>query len=217
MSKDITEYMREAWAGKEPVLLGRGGIHNAAVMIALVKNGDDYDVLFEKRAEDLDRQPGEICFPGGAMEPGETPEEAAVRETMEELLVRREQIRVIAPLNEMVTISGDDIFSFLAVIDDYEGTFSRDEVGEVFRVPLSWLLAQEPLGADVEQTTIPSEDFPYDRIPGGRNYPWRSSRRTIWFYRWEKDGRIYDIWGFTAHMLRAFLKRCHSEIPGANQ
>ena len=70
----------------------------AAVLIPLLPNGNSYDVLFEVRSAGI-AQPGDICFPGGTMEPGETPEVAAVRETTEELLVSREQIRVLRTMN----------------------------------------------------------------------------------------------------------------------
>lgn len=72
-------------------------IRRAAVLVPLIQKGGEYHVVFEVRAGSLKTQPGEICFPGGAVERGETPKQAAVRETMEELLINRCQIRVIAP------------------------------------------------------------------------------------------------------------------------
>ena len=40
---------------------------------------DTEHLLFQVRSDKLDRQPGDICFPGGAVEIGETPEEALIR------------------------------------------------------------------------------------------------------------------------------------------
>ena len=55
-----------------------------AVLVPLVEwQGEPY-LLLEVRSETLNRQPGEVCFPGGGVEPGETPEEAALRELKEE-------------------------------------------------------------------------------------------------------------------------------------
>ncbi|NEU34154.1 CoA pyrophosphatase, partial [bacterium LRH843] len=57
-----------------------------AVLVPLVQKQDELHVLFEVRAHHLRRQPGEICFPGGKIEPNDsTPQDAAVRETTEEL------------------------------------------------------------------------------------------------------------------------------------
>ena len=55
-----------------------------AVLIPWVKKEDGDALLLEVRSEKV-KQPGEVCFPGGRVEPGETTAEAAVRETCEEL------------------------------------------------------------------------------------------------------------------------------------
>ena len=52
-----------------------------AVLVPLVEHDGELSVLYEVRAATLRRQPGEVCFPGGRMEPGETPEVSALRET----------------------------------------------------------------------------------------------------------------------------------------
>ena len=49
---------------------------------------------------------------------------------------------------------------------------------------------------------IGMEDFPFDRIRGGRDYPWRKARRAIYFYSYE--GR--EIWGMTARIMKAFVR-----------
>ena len=50
--------------------------------------------LFQVRSDKLDRQPGDICFPGGAIEIGETPEEAVIRElnAFEEAQSRQQEL-----------------------------------------------------------------------------------------------------------------------------
>lgn len=213
-SRTAADRIRDAWSLCAPELIGRSGRHGAAVMLCLVKRdkkllGDweDYDVLFEVRSDKLHRQPGEICFPGGAIEPGEQPLTAAVREVTEELLIPAPQIRVLAPLSEMLTPAGDDLLCYGAELVGYEDTYSTDEVDHILRVPLGELMRMEPLSAQVEEVTVPGEDFPYDRIPGGRHYPWRGRKRTILFYRWPDGDGYAEIWGMTAALLRAFLER----------
>lgn len=65
-----------------------------SVMIPLIKRKGDVHLLFEKRALTLRNQPGEISFPGGRIEEGETPEKAAIRETCEELLIEENEVEV---------------------------------------------------------------------------------------------------------------------------
>ena len=183
-----------------------------AVLIPLIEEDGELCILFEVRQAGI-RQGGEICFPGGMIEDGETVEEAAVRETAEELLIPRGKIEVIAPMHTMSGPGGARISSCLGILHDYKGTFSKQEVDHIFTVPLSWFAANEPqvsAGAMAVQTP---EDFPYEFLPGGREYPWRSIPRK--FYCYESRGGV--IWGITAqllyHCLKVILKDAVA-IPG---
>lgn len=89
-------------------------------------------MVFEVRAGSLKTQPGEICFPGGAVERGETPKQAAVRETMEELLINRCQIRVIAPLDVLEAPGAMEISPFLGALQGYRWSYSEAEVDHTF-------------------------------------------------------------------------------------
>ena len=76
--------------------------HRFAVLIPLIEREDgNVDVLFETRAQELDAQPGEICFPGGAMEGGESPLETALRETCEEIGVAADDIEIIGQMDSL--------------------------------------------------------------------------------------------------------------------
>ena len=58
--------MFEALKGRSPKSIDENEYRKFAVMVALVKRDDGLNVVFEKRAGGLKRQPGEICLPGGA-------------------------------------------------------------------------------------------------------------------------------------------------------
>lgn len=186
---------------RTPKLIGEEDFFKAAVLIALIENGEDYDVLFEVRSSQIPDQPGDVCFPGGAVEPGESLDEAAVRETCEELLIQPEQVRIIGA-SDIMHIRNTMIYPYVGILTDYRDSFSEDEVAEVFRVPLKFFQETEPDKYMVDAMAQPEENFPYELIQGGRNYKWRVMHTEELFYQYE--GHV--IWGLTARMLAAFLK-----------
>lgn len=184
-----------------PRLIGEDDFFKAAVCIPLLETAHDYEILFEVRSKKIPDQPGDVCLPGGALEPAESFEDACVRETCEELLIRPEQIRIIGEA-DILHVRNTLIRPFVGLLTAYSGTFSKAEVEEVFQVPLSYFLETEPEKYPVESIPKPSDDFPFDRIQGGRNYQWRTMRTDELFY--EYDGHV--IWGLTARLVHAFCR-----------
>ena len=176
----------------------------AAVLLPLVRDDEgNTAILFEHRAKDLDVQPDEISFPGGGIEQGESPDVASIRETCEELLIKPEHIRLLGEFDGLGGGSVVTIHSFAGILENYTGSFSKDEVDHVFTVPVQWFLDNPPEVYTTTLTTVPGEDFPYERIPGGRNYPWRKKENTVYFFQYGEE----TIWGLTARILVAFLNR----------
>ncbi|MBQ9066673.1 MAG: CoA pyrophosphatase [Clostridia bacterium] len=194
--------LRGILAGHPLTPVSRGKRPPSAVLVPLLKAPDGWSVLFEVRSADI-VQGGEICFPGGAIEPGEAPEEAARRETCEELKLREEQIEVLAPLHRIAGPGGSDLTSFAALLHGYAGTWSPDEVDHIFTLPLTWLRDHPPQTATANMVFENPDDFPYDKIPGGRDYPWQPVPRTYYFYDTPHDE---CIWGITGELLFHFLE-----------
>ena len=205
---DEAAQMKRLWGNRVPGRLDQRSGMDFAVLVPLVKKNGGYHVLFEVRADRLKSQPGEICFPGGAVEAGETKRAAAVRETMEELLLKRSQIETLAPLDVLFTPANLTVWPFLALLKDYRGTFSPDEVERVFTVPLSWFAAHKPERFRTEVVTVPEEDFPFGRIPDGKEYRWRKGRYEVLFYQYGEE----VIWGMTAKILHSFISMYEDDI-----
>ena len=197
----IQKRKKDPQLGDRPLAEGRR--RGSSVLIPLIETESGYEILFEVRAHDLPAQPGEVCLPGGRIEAGESPLQAAVRETSEELGIDPEQIEVIASLDGMIGPGGRPVWPFVGVLHEYADTWSEDEVDHVFRVPLSWFAKDEPERYETTLHTVPEEGFPFDRIPGGRNYPWRQRYYEVLFYHW--PGEV--IWGLTAKLLDAWISR----------
>ena len=160
--------MFEYLIGRTPKSIDADSYRQFAVMAAMVQVNGEPHIVFEKRAGGLKRQPGEICLPGGARDGEETAVENAVRETMEELRVDREQIHVIAQMDTLLTVYDNEVSVFLCELTDYQMTFSEAEVAEVFTVPLAFFMETEPEIYVNKVKLITPEDFPYDKVPGGR-------------------------------------------------
>lgn len=176
----------------------------AAVLVSLVDaSGKDgsYDVLFERRARSLTTQPGEVCLPGGSIEAGEQPQEAALREAAEELLVAPSQIQLLSGLGGIEGPGGSTLHAFVGTIANYGGSFSPDEVEHTFRIPLAWFLSHEPQRYEVSLLREFPDDFPWELVPQGRDYAWRNKVDHIPFYDTDPP-----VWGATARVIDRFVQ-----------
>lgn len=175
----------------------------AAVLIPLVVKDNDVEILFEVRSKRLGWQPGEICFPGGRIDAADrTPVDAAVRETIEELGVTSDKVKVIGTLNEIISPIGVMLYPAVGLLELGGFKLNKDEVAEIFTVPLKWLLDTQPAEAVMEMGTKPLKDFPYHLVPY-YSAEWRSrGTYQVLFYKYEN----YVIWGLTAHVLNKFIK-----------
>ena len=174
----------------------------SAVLVPLVARDDEFDVVLEVRAQHLKRQPGEVCLPGGKVEPGEDACQAAVRETCEELLIDESQIEVVGELDRFDGPNGTKVQVVVGVLHDYAFTYEPDEVDSVFTVSLDWLVEQEPAVYTSRLVLEAPDDFPWDLIPQGRAYPFKRRVADTYFYRDTEP----LIWGFTAQVLSVFAR-----------
>ncbi|WP_106495850.1 NUDIX hydrolase [Lentibacillus sp. Marseille-P4043] len=188
---------------RQPSILGYEQFRKHAVLLPLIEKNDETHILFEVRSMNLRSQPGDICFPGGKIDKEDkNPQHCAIRETTEELGINETDITDIIPLDYMVSDFGRIIYPFMGRITTPEQiTPNESEVGEVFTVPLSYLLQTRPQKYKVNFQVIPEENFPFDLIIGGENYNWQTRQMDELFYSY--DGKV--IWGLTAKILNHFL------------
>lgn len=176
-----------------------------SVMIPLINIKGEIHLLFEKRALTLRNQPGEISFPGGRIEKNESPRDAAIRETCEELLIGDGDLEIYSEGDFLVNPYAAIIYTFIGEIkkDFFEISPSKDEVERIFTVPLKFFMENNPKSYSLNLKVNRSEDFPYHLIPNGENYKFKRGREEVLFYDYK--GEI--IWGFTAKMARRFVER----------
>lgn len=188
----------------QPLFIGEEKAFRSAVLIPLVKKEDGLHILFEVRASHMRKQPGDVSFPGGQIdETDQSIVDAALRETFEELGIEQHTVEVIEQVSPLIMSMAFVVYPVVGIIPDaarYE--VNKDEVEEVFTVPLQWLIDNEPYLHQVALTARPSEDFPYDKIASGREYKWREQHMDEYFY--DYNGRT--IWGLTARILTYFIQ-----------
>ena len=174
-----------------------------AVLAILTEIDGELHFILNKRASGVN-QPGDICFPGGHQEKGESLKETALRETEEEIGILKEDIQIIGKSDFMLTVYRGMIQPFIGYVPYAVYKNARPnpmEVEEIFTVPLKFFMETEPDQHDTIWKVIESETFPYHRIEGGKNYPFSKGKTTQLFY--EYDG--HTIWGFTAQVIRNII------------
>lgn len=154
---------------------------DAAVLIPVIeRNG--LQVILTKRASHLKHHPGQVAFPGGKVEVGETLVQAALREAEEEIgLVGA--VDVIGQLDTHETVTNFNVTPFVALVEPFDPVLDIGEVEEAFEVPLDFLL--EPRNMSIQ----------------GRN--WRGRRREYYSIPFGP----YYIWGATARMIKGLSDR----------
>lgn len=198
------EKWKEQLLINDKLFIGETTAFRSSILIPLVQVEGEWSVLFEVRASTMRRQPGDICFPGGRIDPtDESPLFAALRETHEELGVNPETVEVLGPLSPYIASPSFVVYPFAGIIDYKEiiRSYNKNEVEEVFTVPLQWLLEHEPYMHEVQVDLSPCSNFPYEKIRNGANYQWRARSVEEWFFEYNS----YTIWGMTARILKHFI------------
>jgi coenzyme A diphosphatase NUDT7 len=158
------------------------------------------DLLFELRAPHLRRSSGEVGFPGGLLEPGEHPYEAALRELEEELGIRSEQVTLLGRLPRLLRRRDELITPYVCHISGkFPLRVQDEEVAEVFTIPLKFFQEHPLRQASIIEERHLSRDFPHHLLPRKQ---WRSRSEYPIYYLCYRDKLI---WGLTAEIVRRLL------------
>ena len=158
-------------------------IRNAAGLLLLYPVDGDAHVVLTVRADTLGRHGGQVSLPGGVVDPGETFEQAALREAHEEIALPLDGVRVIGALTPLdIPVSGFRLHPLVAVRSSRPALRPAD--GEVARILEP--AVDELLDASCVRST--------ERVREGRTL-------TIPAFHI----RDHEIWGATAMVIAEFL------------
>jgi 8-oxo-dGTP pyrophosphatase MutT (NUDIX family) len=165
---------------------------HAAVLLLLYKHDAELHFVLTRRAERTGIHSGQISLPGGRREADESPTQAALRETQEELGISPESVEVIGALAELYVPPSNflvqPIVGYCAVHPRWQP--EQDEVAEVIEVPLRLLFEDTLKGA--EETTrygLPFRILYYDLLG-------------------------HKVWGATASILSELEMRLRTTLNG---
>lgn len=190
---------------------------NSVVLLLMIPIDGEYHFIFQKRNKNI-RQGGEICCPGGRIDPEDTSvEQAVLRETKEEMGIPGERIEIIGRLNKVLTPSGLSVDAFVGITDVElkDITVNPEEVESFFTVPLSYFLEKEPEKYSAQVSISPGyidhetgEEiilFPAEQLGISEKYskPWGEFRYGIYVYPTEYG----PIWGITAKIVLDFINQ----------
>jgi 8-oxo-dGTP pyrophosphatase MutT (NUDIX family) len=162
-------------------------IRPAAVLVAVIER-EEPTVLLTQRTAHLKEHSGQVAFPGGKIDADETPRDAALRETEEEIGLSRGAVEPLGFLDLYMTTLGYRIVPLIArVAPPFELVLNKAEVEETFEVPLAFLMEPGNLQRHSRE--------------------WQGMTRSYYAIPFEKR----YIWGVTAGILRNLHERIYRE------
>ena len=167
------------------------GLRDGAALVLVYPKHDVPHVLLTVRGAELRKHTGQVSFPGGAVDPNESFETAALREASEEVGVAPAAVRVVGRLTPIhIPVSGYLLHPVVGVVDQRPSFRPAEwEVARLLEVPLA--LFDDPSIVKNQRQTRQRDgetvevDVPYFEI----------------------DGEI--VWGATAMILAEFLVLLH--------
>ncbi len=168
-----------------------GELKPAAVLAGLIPRPEGLSVLLTRRSDALRRHSGQVAFPGGRAEAGETPWQTALREAEEEIGLAPRFVRPLGLGDRYETGTGYAVTPVVALLSlGFNLRPEPGEVAEIFETPFSFLM-----NPDNHERRVWSQAGLPDRH----------------YYAMPHEGRL--IWGATAGMLRALYERLFGDVP----
>ncbi len=189
----------------------------SVVLLLLIPIDNEFYILFEKRAASI-RQGGEISLPGGrANDHDASLQEAALRETTEEVGIPSSRVRIIGRLNSILAPMGALVHVFVGISDVKEADIhsNLEEVEKAFLTPVSFFQENPPEMYNVIHRVYPFYDdektrervviFPAKELGLPERYwnSWGGFKHNIYVYRNDEG----TIWGITARIIRDFVNK----------
>jgi 8-oxo-dGTP pyrophosphatase MutT (NUDIX family) len=167
MASSPLEIVRDALVHRHKQEVGDPTLRPAAVCLLLYPKDGEYCILLNKRSEHVEHHKGEISLPGGARDKEDKDSlDTALRETEEEMGIRRSDVTVLGELDEVATRSRFKMQVYVGTIPyPYDFTPSDMEIAEVLEVPIDALMDPSNLRVETrweDGLTVSTNSYAYD-------------------------------------------------------
>jgi 8-oxo-dGTP pyrophosphatase MutT (NUDIX family) len=143
----------------------------AAVLAPIVARPEGLTILLTLRAAHLRKHSGQVAFPGGTIDAGETPAETALREAQEEIGLAPGFIEPLGWLDPYLTGTGYRVAPLVALVaPGFALSLSADEVAEAFEIPFAFLM--DAANHRLEERLWRGKMRNFYAMPHGERYIW---------------------------------------------
>jgi 8-oxo-dGTP pyrophosphatase MutT (NUDIX family) len=143
----------------------------AAVLAPIIARPEGLTILLTLRAAHLRKHSGQVAFPGGTIDAGETPAETALREAQEEIGLAPRFIEPLGWLDPYLTGTGYRVAPLVALVEPgFALTLSAQEVADAFEIPFAFLM--EPANHRLEERLWRGKMRNFYAMPHGERYIW---------------------------------------------
>ena len=181
----LVEVVSKRLSSRTPEI-GPAHLCPAAVLVPILVDqveGKEKLVL-TRRSELLRRQPGDVSFPGGAVEKiDSSPLATALRESREEVGLQAEDVRILGQMDQLGTSTGFCITPFVGCVKGPYPFQINQEVSSLIEVPIADLCSDGVLEVEIRRSS------------GG-------AVREVYHYHFKG----HDIWGITGQLIKEFLE-----------
>ncbi len=210
-----------------PEIFLEGGRFPSAVLVAMFEESGETRVILTRRSKTLRFHQGEVSFPGGRCDSGESPAECALREAYEETQLDPGLVRVAGYLSPLATFSSESFITPVVGVLDAKPAMkaSPTEVDRVFDVELAALVVDGVFREERWRFRVPADGgapVPADGAASAVGVPGAGSAVgagdadsapgapplaadgsfPVWFFELPGD----TVWGATARVLMEVLR-----------
>ena len=165
----------------QPGSLPVGDRRSAAILVPVFKRAQN-QLLYTMRSQNLNKHAGQISFPGGRVDEGEAPEDAALREAWEEVGLPQKQVELLGEIDECYSPRGFHIRCFVGLCEEFQPVINTSEVEALVDVSLDELFDEKLHSVQL----------------------WKD--RPVHFFNF-KNGTVWGVTGHITYRLREILKQ----------